>query len=97
MKTKLIAREILIIYSSTLFNTPFDEENEQSIKNETLADACRQGLLYEMIPEIWSKLFLKEINETNSFLELKYGNFNKSFDKELSINPYLFFQNKSEN
>ena len=101
MKTKLVAQEILIIHSSTLFNTQFDEMSEdhieQSNNQEILADACRNGLLVELVPEICSELFLEEINETGSFLELRYGLFNNLFEKEFSINPYLFFRNKSEN
>lgn len=101
MKTKLIAQEILITHTSTLFNTQFDERSkghiEQSKNQEILADACWQGLLYEVVPEICTTLFLREINETDYFLELKYGSFNDLFEKKFSINPYLFFQNKSEN
>ena len=97
MKTKLIAQEILIIHTSTLFNTQFNGKAEEVKNHQILAEACRQGLLFDAVPEICTKLFLKEINETDTFLELKYGVFNNSFENELSINPYLFTQNKSEN
>ena len=101
MKKKLIAQEILIIHSSTLFNRQLDkvkdDNTNQFTLREKLADACWQGLLYEVVPEICTNLYLTEINEANSFLELKYGDFENTFEESLSINPYHLFKNKSEN
>ena len=101
MKTKLIAQEILIIHNSTLFNKQLDEVQDAGTDRftlrEKLTNACWLGLLFEVVPEICTNLFLREINETNSFLELKYGDFDNTFEESLSINPYLFYKNKSEN
>ena len=99
MKTKLIAQEILIVY--TVFkNQPLENNENQSDHTnpqKRLAEVSRQGLLTDIIPNNFPKLPLREINETYTFLELKYGDFNSSFDDHLSINPYIFYQKKSEN
>lgn len=101
MKTKLIAQEILINHNSKYFNNQFEKQRGEYINPdstcELFADACQQGFLFEIIPEICTQLPLKEINATGSFLVLKYGDYINSIEKPRSINPYLFFQNKIEN
>lgn len=101
MKNNLIAQEILIAYKSTPFNKQFEKKNRDDSSNftpkEMIADACWNGILFEIVPEITTHLSLRDINETESFLALNYGAFDYSFDNELSLNPYLFLQSISEN
>lgn len=101
MKTRLIAQEILIVYSSTLFTRMSNDENSDQIhhpaSHEIFQNTFRKNLLSEDVFENCTKLFLKEINETNSFLELEYDDFQNKSEQSLSINSYLLFKNKSEN
>lgn len=101
MKSKLIAQEILIVNSSTLFTRIFNDENNDKdnfpASHEIFHNTFKKNFFAEEVIDNCAKLMLKEINETNSFLELKYGDFQTITEKSLSINPYLLFKNKSEN
>ena len=65
-------------------------------EREQLEEACWNGLLQEMIPEICEqtegnkKLFLWQIKEGNSFIELELGEIPEQKDNHFSIDPYSF-------
>lgn len=68
---------------------------------EQLKEACWNGLVETMLPEVWIKppndgtLYLWDIKEGQSFLELELGEVPVQVDRRLSITPhsFLFFQN----
>src|ERR1700710_902712 len=68
--------------------------NEKHSEKEQLQDACWNGLLQEMLPEIYAKpagsgmLYLWQIREAAFFLELEIGEFPAAIDKYYSIDPY---------
>jgi hypothetical protein len=63
---------------------------------EKLQEACWNGLLETMLPEVWIKpandgiLYLWGIKEAQAFLELELSEVPLPFDKRLSITPHSF-------
>ena len=65
-------------------------------EKEKLEVACWNGLLPTMLPEIFNqhskhkKLYLWEIREARSFIELELGEQYMEFEKRFSLDPYAF-------
>ena len=98
MKTNSTQQEILL-----LINTNFSSRNccekDDSKQNhltaaQLLEEACWNGLLQQMLPEICeecgNKLFLWQTRETNSFIEIELGDLPQEKEKHFSIDPYSF-------
>jgi len=101
MKTNFTQQEILLVtgtsFSSREFSATTDGINYNHLtEKEKLEVACWNGLLPEMLPEIFNqhavhkKLYLWEIREASSFIELELGEKYIEFEKEFSIDPYSF-------
>jgi hypothetical protein len=100
MKTNYIQQEILLITGTTFSTSQYCEKDPIKQNNltekEYLEEACWNGLLQEMIPEICEKpegnkkLFLWQIKEGNSFIELELGELPEKKDNYFSIDPYSF-------
>jgi hypothetical protein len=102
MKANSTQQEILLL-TGTTFSTREWAEKDNIRQNyltekERLENACWNGLLYEILPEIYSnldgdrKLFLWQIKEGNSFIELDLGEIPEETDKRFSIDPYSFME-----
>ena len=100
MKTNYIQQEILLMMGTALSTRQWcekdpDKQNKLTEKEE-LEEACWNGLLQEMIPEIYErpegnkKLFLWQIKEGKSFIELELGEVPEAKDDYFSIDPYSF-------
>ena len=67
-------------------------------EKELLQEACWQGLLREMLPELQEHtaddklLYIWKIREATSFLELELGEFPVKKDGYFSIDPYSFLE-----
>ncbi|MES1221385.1 MAG: hypothetical protein ABUT20_38145 [Bacteroidota bacterium] len=108
MKTKSTQQEILIV-TGTSFSARQWCKNDDSGKSENLSDqekleeACWNGLLQEMLPEICKqekgaeKLYLWQVRQASSFLELELANYPEDKDAYFSIDPYSFIATKSDN
>jgi hypothetical protein len=64
-------------------------------EKEHLEEACWNGLLQEIMPEIYQpegnhKLYLWQVKEGNSFIELELGEAPEEKDSRFSIDPYAF-------
>ncbi len=103
MKTTSIQQEILLITGTSFllrqYSAKDDDGNQKNFtEKEQLEEACWNGLLNEMLPEIYEqssgdkKLYLWKITEASSFIELEFGEIPEEKEKEFSINPYLFTQ-----
>ena len=100
MKTNYIQQEILLMMGTTFSVRECCEKDPGKQNNltekEQLEQACWNGLLQEMIPEICKqpggnkKLFLWQIKEGNSFIELELGEVPEEKDNQFSIDPYSF-------
>ncbi len=98
MGTKFTHQEILLL-TGTRFSErqQYQEMNPGSSDsltgNERLEEACWNGLLYEMLPEISEKtadgknLRLWQIRAAESFLELELGESPEIKDDDFSIDP----------
>lgn len=101
MKKTNTNQEILLQSNSSFFkrdwceinNNPHDKKLSQK---EQLIKLCWNGMLKEMIPEIFEPksndkpLTLWEINESGNLLDLRYGDFDQEMNDEWSINPYVY-------
>ncbi len=101
MKTNSTQQEVLLV-TGTSFATGQLCKNDNSSNNnqlndiEQMAEACWNGLLPELLPEIFNKTlvdkktYLWQIREGNSFLELEFADFPEQKDDFFSIDPYNF-------
>jgi hypothetical protein len=70
-------------------NRPFSE-------TEQLQEACWNGLVQQMLPEVFTEpsnggiLYLWDIKETQCFLQLELSEFPLSIDRRTSITPHSF-------
>jgi len=74
-----------------------DGDNQKNLsETEKLEEACWNGLLQDMLPEIYmhtgvdKKLYLWQIKEATSFIELELGEIPEEKEKYFSIDPYSF-------
>ena len=99
MKTNSTQQEILLI-TGTSFSSrqcyQIDENNQNNLtEKEQLEEACWNGLLQNMLPEIYEhpvgkKLYLWQIKEAASFIEIELGELPEEKENHLSIDPYSF-------
>ena len=100
MKTNYIQQEILLMMGTAFLTRQWCEKDPGKQNNltekEQLEEACWNGLMQEMIPEIYEhpdgnkKLFLWQIKEGKSFIELELGEVPEEKDTYFSIDPYSF-------
>ena len=106
METKSTQQEILILTGTTFSSRQLIENdnlagNKNLTEREKLEEACWNGLLEEMLPEIYNKsadakkIYLWEIKEADAFIELGLSEFPpEETDKYFSIDPYSFLTTK---
>ena len=103
MKTNTAHQEILLMTGTSFSSRPWCGKDSNDKQNNTtpedsLKEACWNGLLTEMLPEICNpligerKLFLWQVREAHSFIELDLGEEPGETEKYFSINPYAFLQ-----
>ena len=107
MKTDSTQQEILLLTGTTFSKREWCETTSGDKNNltskEQLEEACWNGLLQEILPEIYmlpesqNKLFIWQIKEGKSFIELELGEIPGETDNQLSINPYSFLHFQSLN
>jgi len=100
-------QEVLLITGTTFTSGQLCKKDEtkpnQLSDNEQLTEACWNGLLQELIPEIFekntneTKLYLWQIREGNTFLELELGESPEEKDNYFSIDPYDFLEAENYN
>lgn len=72
-----------------------DTTQNHFTEKEQLQNACWNGLLREILPEICmptaeKNLYLWQITEATSFIDLELGEVPGEIEKSYSINPYSF-------
>lgn len=101
MKTNSTQQEILLLTGSTFSQRQLCEKNDPEAdkhfsNKEQLEEACWNGFLKELLPEIVLKpangnsLFLLQIRKGESFIELELCDTPAQMDNYLSIDPYNF-------
>ena len=104
MKTISTQQEVLVITGTSFSRRQWSEKNDptnsQNSEHEALEQACWNGLIKELLPELFEKdkngavLFLWQICEAESFIELEFSTSPSAYEKIFSVNPYLFMQEK---
>ncbi len=104
MKTISTQQEILVITGTSFARRQWSEKNSAGEPSgselEELEKACWNGLIKELLPEIFDKsqdgeeLFLWHVCEADSFIELDLSEYPGIAEKIFSINPYLFMAEK---
>ena len=101
MKTNFTQQEILLLTGTSFSLQEFSQNvdgfnSSQLSEKEKLEVACWNGLLPVMLPEVFQqnainkKLYLWEIREGSSFIELELGEIHLELEKQFSIDPYSF-------
>jgi len=100
MKTRSTQQEILLItgtkFSARELAEKIVEDKNKLSATEQLEDACWNGLLDEMLPELvqktteGKKLFLWHIRHCRSFLEIDLSESSPIIERDFSIDPYFF-------
>jgi hypothetical protein len=98
METKSTQQEILF-FTNTRFSSRLlsEKSDNQQPAKEMLEDACWNGLITQVLPEICETpgditLTLWEINVANSFIDLKFSEYPSDVEKESSVDPYRFME-----
>src|SRR5262245_788396 len=108
MKKNYSQQEILLVTGTTfssrqLCKSEDTDKPEDLSQQEKLEEACWNGLLQEILPEICHsktglrKMYLWQIREASSFLELDLAEVPQIKDNFFSIDPYSFLKTKSAN
>jgi hypothetical protein len=99
MKANSTQQEILLITGTHFSSRQCCDKNDATAQNnltekEKLEEACWNGMIKEMLPELSErttgnkKLYLWQIREGESFIELDLSEFPQEKDKFFSIDPY---------
>ena len=108
MENNSTQQEILLVTGTSFATRQACEKDDSGTSGslspiDRLQAACWNGLLPAMLPEIIQKtsngkeLFLWQVYETTSFLELKLGEYQEENERELSIDPYAFMSKEMFN
>jgi hypothetical protein len=106
MKNIPTYQEILIFtntkFSARDWSSKEETKGKELNHREQLKNACWNGLITELLPEICEKTYdptltLWEINEAENFLELQFGTNQDRTPIAYSINPYLSLIGKEYN
>ncbi len=107
MKTQATQQEILLTTESSFAHREWSEIEDATSHHfsnkEEFEEACWNGAVTDMLPEIdaklilGKKLWLWQIRETKSFLELELSDYPTPKEKYFSIDPYSFLDTKSAN
>ena len=107
MKTIFTQQEILLITGTSFYKRELsknnDTANQQGNDKDALEEACWNGLLYEMLPEIFKKLvdgkkmYLWKTTQASSFIDVELGEIPSDKDNYFSIDPYCFLMESFKN
>ncbi len=99
MTRRLNQQEVILITGSRFANRQQQEKDpgqSKSSQEEKFREACWNGLLKEMLPEVFlqteepSKLFLWQMREAQFLLALQMAEYPMEVDMLNSIDPYCF-------
>ena len=100
MTQKSTQQEVLLVTGTGFANRQYyEKDSAENAKNlsqeEKLKEACWNGMLKEMLPELFfmtwnTKLFLWQMREAQHFLALEMAEAPVDIDYYASIDPYCF-------
>ncbi len=71
----------------------FDDANKNLTPEENIEEACANGLVQELLPEVFnnsSKLYLWQMHPGFSFVQLELGELPLAVEKQFSLYPHNF-------
>ncbi len=99
MKTNSTQQEILLMTKSSFAQKQwckkeFDDANKNLTPEENIEEACANGLVQELLPEVFNnnnhKMYLWQMHPGFSFLQLELGELPLAIQKEFSLDPHNF-------
>ena len=107
MVTNSTQQEILLMtgtsFAERQWADKIDSGEGRTNQEEQLEEACWNGLLPELLPEIFfehpnaKKLYLWKIRQAKSFLEIELGETPVTIDRHFSLDPDYFLSVQSYN
>jgi hypothetical protein len=108
MKTNFTQQEILLITDTSFSHREWSKKDDPEIGNnltdkDQLEEACWNGLLQDMLPEIYEKpghgkkLYLWQTRQGKSFIDIELGEIPVKKENYFSIDPYSFLPGKLHN
>jgi hypothetical protein len=106
MKQTAINHEVLLLSGTSFSKRQFSPKNINKAQNSysnPLQDACWNGLVFDILPDIIKPPSEKNLHYTwevvpaESFVEVKIGAVPYDVEKGKSVNPYLFLSEKNIN
>jgi hypothetical protein len=101
---KILQQEILLMtgthFSSRQCWQKLNDNERLGSEADQLQDACWNGLLKEMLPEVVAnnkELYLWQIRENKSGLEIELAELPSEIDPYFSIDPYSFTEGQFMN
>ena len=99
-------QEILIAFNSSFLSKIYFEKcnagsSDIFIELEKIEEACWNGLLEEVLPEVFTMktpagpIYIWEIREYNSIMKIDMSEYPSHKDNYLSIDPYKFIVNQA--
>ena len=103
MKNRSTQQEVLLMTATRFASRQYSEKDvsgpsQSSPANERLKDACWNGLLKEMLPEVFllndpeKELFIWQVREAIQFFALEMAEYPSMINKHMSIDPYRFLE-----
>ncbi len=98
MKKDFIQREVLLLTQSSFVQNQWckkeDKNNNVFSPHENIEEACTNGLIQELLPEVFlknnNKIYLWQMHFGFSFVQLEFGDAPLSFEKQSSLDPHNF-------
>jgi hypothetical protein len=103
MKTHNTQQEVLLVTGSRFagrqghLKKSTDTESTKAV-TEQLKEACWNGLLKEILPEVFAlartsnELYMWQIRESDNYFTMEMGEFPEPLDYFFSIDPYAFMR-----
>ena len=102
MVNDLIQQEILLMINTDFATKNFSEKSAgdktKPTQNEHLKDACWNGILKDMLPELFlydddqPKLYLWQLRDANYFFVLEMSEYPLEISESASLDPYRFLK-----
>lgn len=108
METNFTQQEILLITGTSFSHRKWSKKDSPEKcnnfnDNDELEEACWNGLLQQMLPEFFGKfvnekkLYLWEIRQAVSFIDIEMGEIPGEKENYFSIDPYSFLNDQFYN
>ena len=102
MENDLIQQEILLLintdFATKNFSDKYTADKTTPTQNEHLKDACWNGVLKDMLPELFlyddeqTKLYLWQLRDANYFFVLEMSEYPLEVSESDSLDPYRFLK-----